>query len=568
MNPRRAGGSGSAALLVLAVALGALTPRRAFADPPPCAVPSPLERATLFHPPKGMTMACGVVDFLDQDTPEAASRLGPMAVEPFNALTISEDNKRLVRIAMTLLGSDQQAEHRLASEEWGLVVNDCGRIHGLTTTELADSPPFSRKLRVGTMSCAMCHSGRVAGRFWEGLGNKRIDVFTMGNDTNRLQKQIVRLRTLNPVRGRTAREIDDGAVRFTGLLANRTVANRTVGLVPDAHITHWIYEVTGGGESPTPPRGEMKVPPLWNLAWRRGACGETTCEVGLFADAFGTGRGWIGGAVLGAGQDRAVVGGREYQALVAKAEEVVLRDVQGPPPYPCPIDAGLARRGKALFTEKGCARCHETAPGKPPRVVRHAKVRTDPDRLLLLGQPGDDGSYGAETRARMDDIARTIPRLSRARFEELDVDGDTVHGYVAPRLEGVWARFPYLHNGSVPTLDDLLSPPEKRPPQFDLTLVETRECFDPVRVGLRDSEACRPNLSRWVAPADAETFETRPAFRNVYDTRRSGHSNVGHDFWRDEATGAWTLDDEQRRALIEYLKTLGRTKLDPQWCPG
>jgi|GEM_PF-6497807 len=109
-------------------------------------------------------------------------------------------------------------------------------------------------------------------------------------------------------------------------------------------------------------------------------------------------------------------------------------------------------------------------------------------------------------------------------------DGEPIKvGYRARPLTGVWATAPYLHNGSVPTLSDMLSSPEDRPPRF---LVGGRD-FDPEKVGLAD-----PDIPR---------AEQRGA--TWFDTQIPGNSNSGHDHSRG-------INDEDRAALIEFLKTL------------
>jgi|SRR5713101_4108095 len=111
-------------------------------------------------------------------------------------------------------------------------------------------------------------------------------------------------------------------------------------------------------------------------------------------------------------------------------------------------------------------------------------------------------------------------------------------------LDTCWATAPYLHNGSVPTLYDLLLPKrlsgdpkngEYRPDQF---LVGSRE-FDPVKVGLR-----------------SEGYEQRK-----FDTAVKGNSNTGHDYGArrttlPNGTVLEPLTKEQRLDLLEYLKSL------------
>jgi hypothetical protein len=103
--------------------------------------------------------------------------------------------------------------------------------------------------------------------------------------------------------------------------------------------------------------------------------------------------------------------------------------------------------------------------------------------------------------------------------------------YEARVLYGIWAAAPYLHNGSVPTLADLLKPASERPKSF-----KVGPAYDPVKVGLA---------------ADQTAFDyTLITTGCDGDQRISGNSNCGHEF------GTTTLTPDQKRALLEYLKTL------------
>jgi hypothetical protein len=119
-----------------------------------------------------------------------------------------------------------------------------------------------------------------------------------------------------------------------------------------------------------------------------------------------------------------------------------------------------------------------------------------------------------------------------ARYKRCMTDDNPVLAYKGRPLTGIWATPPYLHNGSVPTLYDLLLPPEERPKSFYLG---SRE-FDPDKVGYV------------TAPSAENTF----LFRTRDETGRfiDGNSNAGHDY------GNATLTEEQRRALVEYMKSL------------
>jgi hypothetical protein len=100
-------------------------------------------------------------------------------------------------------------------------------------------------------------------------------------------------------------------------------------------------------------------------------------------------------------------------------------------------------------------------------------------------------------------------------------------GYQAVLLDGLWLRAPYLHNGSVPTLAALLMSPDARPKKF----FRGYDVYDQANVGFvaGGSEAERAGVE--------------------YDTSLPGNGNQGHTFGTD-------LPEDQKRALIEYLKSL------------
>lgn len=127
--------------------------------------------------------------------------------------------------------------------------------------------------------------------------------------------------------------------------------------------------------------------------------------------------------------------------------------------------------------------------------------------------------------ALLDQPWQSIKALFQEYESNYDPPAQTIYSsYKARPINGVWSSAPYLHNGSVPTIYDLLLPAVQRPQGF---YVGNRE-LDLVKVGYVSTEA--PNTS-------------------FYDTRLPGNSNVGHEF------GA-VLSDEERWALVEYIKSL------------
>lgn len=210
-----------------------------------------------------------------------------------------------------------------------------------------------------------------------------------------------------------------------------------------------------------------------------------------------------------------------------KALEPVFRDIQAylksltPPKYPFSIDVANAARGKMIF-EKTCSRCHGTyGPGGsyPSRIVELKVIGTDPARALGLSD-------------------RLVAHYNTTWFAEHHPSDPEMVGYQAPPLDGIWATAPYLHNGSIPTLSVLLKSSERpvkfrRPPSTDFAH------YDPVQVGWK-FENIPSEISPALPPQEA---------RYYYDTRRFGLGNGGHTFGD-------SLQDHERSALIEYLKTL------------
>ena len=183
------------------------------------------------------------------------------------------------------------------------------------------------------------------------------------------------------------------------------------------------------------------------------------------------------------------------------------------PQYPFAIDETQVDRGQRLF-EQTCAECHAFGADNVGTVLPLADIGTDRHRL---------DSYTETLRDAQKDYTAGYP-WAFTHFQKTD-------GYANMPLDGLWARAPYLHNGSVPTLKELLQPEEERSQQFYIG----DDVYDPEDVGFRH---------------DVAVSNGRPLF--LLDTRMPGNSNQGHsgpDYGTDLPT-----DDKQ--ALIEYLKSL------------
>jgi hypothetical protein len=150
-----------------------------------------------------------------------------------------------------------------------------------------------------------------------------------------------------------------------------------------------------------------------------------------------------------------------------------------------------------------------------------ATLRHPPDvhPELLTGQQIERTLQGAFTLLRGPGVA---PRCDPAKQQ---------YCYESRVLHGIWATAPYLHNGSVPTLDDLLKPSAQRPATF-----RVGRAYDINRLGLA---ADQPGSGYQRATTGCEE-------------RGSGNSRCGHE----GAAFGTDLADPDRKALLEYLKTL------------
>jgi hypothetical protein len=198
------------------------------------------------------------------------------------------------------------------------------------------------------------------------------------------------------------------------------------------------------------------------------------------------------------------------------------------PRYPFGLDEALASRGEPIYRQH-CAGCHDKGAGpfRAPdghtygvgQVVPWPLIRTDPDRLdsYTLDLSMNQYTLGSGKDWRFTHFRKT-------------------NGYANMPLDGIWARAPYLHNGSVPTLRDLLEPQVKRPEVF----YRGNDVYDSVKGGFvsnRPDQGGR-QFSRFEAGLDSNG-----------KARVRGNGNGGHEY-------GIGLKDPEKDALVEYMKTL------------
>jgi mono/diheme cytochrome c family protein len=197
-----------------------------------------------------------------------------------------------------------------------------------------------------------------------------------------------------------------------------------------------------------------------------------------------------------------------------------------PPKYPLSIDRPLAAKGEAIFKQT-CSRCHGT----------YGEEWTYPNKIVPLHEIGTDPARYRGITAKFGDY------YDQSWFGQAEQKGGPAYsakataGYQAPPLDGIWATAPYFHNGSAPTVYHVLNS-KARPKRFTRSYRTTAEDYDPVKLGWKYREV--ETIDSKLSPRDG---------RKIYDTTQPGRSNGGHTYGDD-------LSDEQRLAVIEYLKTI------------
>jgi processive rubber oxygenase RoxA-like protein len=381
----------------------------------------------------------------------------------------------------------------------------------------ADPSQSTQPLR-WTVNCLVCHTAEIDGVAYLGAGTKTFDELWLGEALKRMTGAGWRLSTGSGDAALSAEAHRILTAHHHDKIDSLTRARSTA--FAASHVE--LYMRPHHGEMPRVEdvgRGDVKTPPLWHTVAKMPA--RRWYVDGSFHGPF---------PLMASSME--LEKDRPFDALVQvvvpriKSEfESVVRHLR-PPRYPYEIDRVLAARGRELFysREIGCSRCHGDYDGK-------GNVRW----------PGVFADVGTD-RSRLDVVSGRFT----AAFNDspLAAEGALVksEGYAATPLTGVWANFPYLHNGSVPTLHDLLGPVSERPGMFEVMAARR---LDRAHVGQPIS----------VDPDDARLGETelRRRFgtdRNWFNVERPGCGNGGHDVWPRIRT------DANRRALIEYLKTL------------
>jgi cytochrome c5 len=374
----------------------------------------------------------------------------------------------------------------------------------LTATTVASG------VEVVSANCLTCHAGHINGQLVVGLGAADRD-FTSDPSTD---AEVATQLTSDP---KETAEITKWADRVSTIGPYTTTL--TIGVNPADNLAAVLFahrdaETLAWSDTPLldlPPKVvvPVDVPPWWRMKKKNA----------MFYDAGGRG-------------DHArimMTASTLCTDTVADAQAIdaYFNDVRAyvysltPPAYPFPVDGALAARGQTVF-EATCAECHGT----------YGAAGAYPNLLIATEQIGTDSALatGGSQFAQ-----RFVDGFNQSFY------GQTAHldpqpGYMAPPLDGIWATAPYLHNGSVPTVEALLDSPS-RPKYWTRSFASTD--YDQAALG-------------WTFTALDHGQDAEPSAQvkvTIYDTTLAGYTNGGHTYGDG-------LAPADRAAVLEYLKTL------------
>ena len=354
-------------------------------------------------------------------------------------------------------------------------------------------------------NCLTCHASHINGKFILGLGKFDVD-FTddRSTQTNLSQKLIAGFYGAESPEYKSFFPIAQvyGAV-------GPYLTSKTVGMNPATRLAYLLFSHRDMKtlKWQDKPRMDLKeiakipgsdVPPLWHVK-KKNALYYTASGQGDFARLI------MSASLL------TVDNAGEMPAIEENFINVLefLKTIEAPK-YPGKIDEKLALEGRGVF-RANCKECHGTYgvnESFPNLVIRLDEIGTDPLLVTSLQKITSQIELNPDLWLNKGGIKSTsIPH----------------NGYIAPPLDGIWATAPYLHNGSVPDLMSLLKSSE-RPAKW----------FRDGRYNINDRVGLDASKKNGYA---------------LYDTSLPGNSNKGHTYG-DELT------DQERTALIEYLKTL------------
>ena len=357
-------------------------------------------------------------------------------------------------------------------------------------------------------NCLQCHAQVFEGKLVMGMGNSFAD-FTMGQKLNPQAYTMLEnfLKKGAPRKYEAAKSFIQVARAISPYLTTQVRGVNAADRLAAVLVAHRDPITFKWNDSPAMDIPSEVIPsdvPAWWLLKKKHA---------MFYNGFGRGD---FGRFLMASNLLTVNDTSESREVDGHINDVLAYIYSLRPPfYPKPVNKQLARQGETIFITN-CSKCHGKYTGSdeyPNLLIPESVIKTDSMLFKSNYQnPQFVNWFNNSWFAQGDHPARLEP----------------FNGYIAPPLDGIWATAPYLHNGSVPTLEAVLNS-HARPRYWQRDFANPEYDYE--------------------QPGWKYTRQTAPGGTDVYNTDLPGYGNYGH-YFGDK------LSDKERKAVIEYLKTL------------
>ncbi len=356
-------------------------------------------------------------------------------------------------------------------------------------------------------NCLQCHAQVFDNQLYIGLGNTMIDFTDRQKLNPKAAAMVQAVLKRNPGKYEAAAPFLTAMKTIGGELYTEVRGVNSADRLAAVLVAHRDPQTLRWSDTPVIDTKGMVIPtdvPPWWLLRKKHA---------MFYNGFGRGD---FGRFLMASNLLTVSDSSEARSVDNRINDVLAYIYTlKPPPYPNTIDQSLAKRGGILFVQN-CSKCHGhygDASDYPNLLIPESIIGTD---SILYSSNYQDPQF--------------VEWFNNSWFSKGDHPArlEPYSGYIAPPLDGIWITAPYLHNGSVPTLEALLNS-RLRPTYWSRDFDHPQ--YDYSQVGWK------------------YVTEKGPRGTAVYNTKLPGYGNTGHTFGD-------RLSEQDRRAIIEYLKTL------------
>ncbi len=357
-------------------------------------------------------------------------------------------------------------------------------------------------------TCLQCHAQVLNDSLVVGLGNTMLDFSNIGHGNNFLRNLVTGfMQTVSPAQYDASKDLIRSMSTIAPMMETEVRGVNAADRLATLLVAHRDPETLEWKNEPILDIPNEVIPtdvPAWWLLKKKNA---------MFYNGFGRGD---FGKFLMLSNILTVKDTAEAREVFSHFGDVLayIKSIKAPK-YPYPINPILAETGKTIFTDH-CSKCHGS----------YGKEETYPNLLIPASIIQTDSLLYKANHQNPQFIAW----FNKSWFAKGDLPAklEPANGYMAPPLDGVWATAPYLHNGSVPTIEAVLNS-NIRPTYWKRDF--NHPVYNTQSLGWEFNSADKPDGKK------------------TYNTKLPGYSNSGHYFGNK-------LSDQERNALLEYLKTL------------